>query len=269
MAWIRRINQLPSPEKLGLYRMLIVPELFRRFKINPLTFRGSEGARHVRFYCPPGDPIAVIEIRQDPSDREPIYSVQISDGQDAKALEWDFVLINDPGSPRFDIDVDEQGRDTLFGRANRNLEEERKALEAGLFPGQVRSGLRLNRSTVDCIERFATVLSVQTVYLDALFYHNAIGYERSGFQYFDGFRRMQRIHEAFQEGGELYRMLDGSTPFRQPGFHETVRGRSWAIHDGILDGSEDELLEDGWTSPRMYLMPGRRGSECTFPGARY
>ena len=269
MAWIRRINQLPSQEKLGLYRMLIAPELFGRFKINPLTFRGPEGVRHVRFYCPPNDPMALIEVRQNPSAREPIYSVQISDSPDVKVLEWDFVLVNDPDSPRFDIDVDQHGRDTLFGRANRNLPEERKAVEAGLCPGQVRSGLRLSRSTVGCIERFAKTLSIQTVFLDALFYHNAIGYERLGFYYFEGFRRMKRIHEAFEEGGELYRRLDASNPFRRPGFQETIRGRSWAIHDGILDGVEDELLADGWISPRMYLMPGRQGSECTFPDGRY
>jgi len=268
MAWIRAINQLSSQEKQGLYRLLIAPELFGRFKINPLTFRGPEGAKRVRFYCPPYDPIALIEVRQDPSAREPLYSMQISDRPDAKTLEWDFLLVNDPDSPRFDIDVDEQGRDTLFGRANRNLPEERKAMEAGLFPGQVRSGLRLTRSTVGCIEHFAKTLSIQTVFLDALFYHNAIAYERLGFCYFEGFRRMKRIQEAFQEGGALYRRLDGSTPFREPGFQETIRGRSWAIHDGILDGLEDEFLADGWVSPRMYLMTGRHGSECTFPHAR-
>jgi hypothetical protein len=269
MAWIRRINQLSSQEKQGLYRMLIAPELFGRFKINPVTFRGLTGTKSVRFYCPPNDPIAVIEVRQEPSARDPVFSVQISDSQDAKALEWDFLLITDPDSPRFNIDVDEQGRDTLFGRANRNLPEERRAMEAGLCPGQTRSGLRLTRSTVRCIEQFAKTLSIQTVFLDALFYHNAICYERLGFFYFEGFRRMQRIHEAFQEGGALHRRLDGSSPFRKAEFHETIRGRSWAIHDGILDGLDDELLADGWISPRMYFMPGRPGSECTFPGGRF
>jgi hypothetical protein len=269
MAWIRRINQLSSQEKQGLYRILIAPELFGRFKINPVTFRGLAGIKSLRFYCPPNDPIALIEVRQAPSASEPIYSIQISDSQDVKALEWDFLLINDPDSPRFDIDVDEHGRDTLFGRASRNLPEERRAMEAGLCPGQVRSGLRLTGSAVRCIEHFAKTLSIQTVFLDALFYHNAIGYERLGFFYFEGFRRMKRIHEAFQEGGELYRRLDAASPFRKPGFHETIRGRSWAIHDGILDGLDDELLADGWISPRMYFMPGRQGSECTFPGGRF
>jgi len=269
VAWIRRINQLSMVEKQGLYRVLVPPELFGRFKIHPLSLRGPSGSRSVRFYCPASDSVALIELKRDPSDPDPVFSIQISDSTDAQALEWDFLIVNDPASPRFNIDQDAEGRDTLFGRASRNLPEENRALEAGLFPGQIRSGLRITRTVVQCLDLFARTFSVKSISLEALFYHNAIQYERLGFTYFEGFHRMRRIHEAFQPGGVLCRRLDDSTPFRRPGFHETIRGRSWAIHDGILDGVDDEILADGWMSPRMYRMTGRLHSECTFPDARF
>ncbi|MEW6441764.1 MAG: hypothetical protein AB1640_12595 [bacterium] len=269
MAWIRKINQLSMSEKQGLYRFLIPPDLFGRFKVHPLSLRGLSGARCVRFYCPASDPVALIELKRDPADPDPVFSIQVSDNTDAHSLEWDFLIVNDPDGPRFRIDVDEQGRDTLFGRAGRNLPEEQKALDAGLFPGQIRPGLRVTRTVVQCLDLFARTFSVKSIFLEALFYHNAIQYERMGFTYFEGYHRMRRIHEAFQPGGVLERRLHGSSPFRQPGFGGTIRGRSWAIHDGILDGVEDEILADGWASPRMYRMTGQLHSECTFPDARF
>jgi hypothetical protein len=80
---------------------------------------------------------------------------------------------------------------------------------------------------------------------------------------------MQRIHQAFQPGGKLFSKLDGSSPFRQPGFEKTVRGRSWAIHDGIISEIDDKILDEGWVSPRMYRMVGNLRSVCTFPDATY
>ena len=40
--------------------------------------------------------------------------------------------------------------------------------------------------------------------------------------------------------------LDGSTAFRQPGMDKTIRGRSWAIQDGILG--------EPWRGVEMYRM---------------
>jgi hypothetical protein len=269
MAWIRRINQLPEKEKEGIYRVLIPPELFPRFKIHPLTFVGPSGHRSVRMYCPKDDAVALVEVKASPEDLDPIYSIQISDLTDHTMCEWEFLIVNDPASPRFGIDMDAQGRDTLFGRASRNLEEERRAMEAGLLPGQVRAGLRLTRTVVACLEHFAKAFNIQSIFLEALFYHNAIVYEKLGFSYFEGFRMMKRIDELFRPGAELWRRLDGSSPFRQPGYDRSVRGRSWAIHDGILEGIDDGVINGEWVSPRMYRMVGRPAEVCTFPGSTY
>jgi hypothetical protein len=269
MPWIQRINRMSQSDKEGLYRLLIPPSLFKRFEINPLTFTDYEGTRLVRFYCPEREETVMIEMKRRADDPDPIYSIQVSDGADFSQLNWDFLVVNDPDSERFNIDIDDQGRDTLWGRATRNLAEEERALRAGLAPGQTRKGLGLTREVIAGLEYFAKILDIKTITLEALFYHNAIVYERCGFTYFEGFKRMQRIHQTFQPAGKLSRKLDPAIPFRQPGFENTVRGRSWAIHDGVINEIDDDLLDEGWFSPKMYLMVNQPRSVCTFPDAVY
>ena len=269
MPWIQRINRMSQTEKEGLYRLLIPPSLFRSFQINPLTFTDYEGTRLVRFYCPEREETVMIEVKRKLQDPDPIYSIQLSDTVDYSQLNWDFLVVNDPGEERFNIDIDDQGRDTLWGRATRNLAEEERALQAGLAPGQIRKGLGLTREVISSLEHFAKILGLKSISLEALFYHNALVYERCGFTYFDGFKRMQRIHQAFQPGGKLFQKLDSSTPFRQPGFEKTIRGRSWAIHDGVISEIDDDVLDEGWSSPKMYLMVGKPRPVSTFPDAVY
>ena len=142
-------------------------------------------------------------------------------------------------------------------------------MEAGLFPGQIRKGLGLTREVVRLLEFFCGIFDIKTIQLEALFYHNAITYERYGFSYFSGYRQMKRIHELFQSGGTLFNKLDNSEPFRKPEFAHSVRGRSWAIHDGILQEIDDDVLEEGWVSPVMYQMVGKPRSMITFPNPAY
>jgi len=269
MPWLKRINSMSQSEKEGLYRLLIPPSLFKRFQINPLTFTNFEGNRLVRFYCPEREETVMIEVKRKLDDPDPIYSIQASDGPDYTQVNWDFLIVNDPDSERFNIDMDEQGRDTMWGRASRNLPEEIKALQAGMSPGQVRKGLGMTREVIAGLEYFARILDIKTISLEALFYHNAIVYERCGFTYFEGFKRMTRIHQAFQPGGKLSKLLNGSTPFRQPGFDKTIRGRSWAIHDGVVSEIDDDVLDEGWYSPKMYLLVGQPRTTTTFPDAVY
>ncbi len=268
MNWIHRINQLPSQEKEGLYRILIPPSLYKRFQIHPLRLTSPAGHRAVRIWGPPGDRTALVEIKLEQME-EPLYSIQVSDTQDFTQLDWDFLIVNDPQGPRFLTQVDSHGRDTLFGWAFRNLEEEIRAMEAGLCPGQSRKGLRLTGEAIECLEFFCRILDIRIIRLEALFYHNAITYERHGFSYFSGYPLMRSIHQEFQPGGKLHVLMDGSTPFRRPEMAQTVRGRSWAIHDGILLEVEDDLLSQGWISPVMYRMVGKPRPMTTFPDPMY
>ena len=45
---------------------------------------------------------------------------------------------------------------------------------------------------------------------------------------------------------------------------QTVRGRAWAIHDGIL-----EVLDERWDKIRMVKQIGRYAGVETFPQAEY
>jgi len=268
MGWIQRISLLPRAEKEGVYRILIPPSLYPRFCVDPLHFVFENGERAVRFFCPEKDRTCLVELKI-PSMEEPAYSIQVSDTVDATQIEMDFLIVNDPGSPKFDTNVDQEGRDTLFGWAARNIPEELKAMDAGFFPGQVRKGLSMTREVFQVLEFFCRIFGIKSIRLDALFYHNAITYERQGFGYFEGYAQMKRINELFQPGKALYERLDGSTPFRKRELAGTVRGRSWAIHDGILLDCGDPLLEDGWSSPIMYRMVGNPRAMVTFPDPVY
>lgn len=264
MGWIQRINNLDKQRKEGLYRILIPPSVYHRIGINPLDFCDSRGERAVRFFCPEGDRTCLVEIKIKEME-EPVYSIQISDSIDATMLEWDFLIINDPESDYFCTNIDENGKDTLFGWASRNLKEEKQAMEAGYLPGQTRKGLGCTREVIDCLDFFCRILGIKSVSLEALFYHNAITYERMGYSYFDGYKEMKRINDLFRFGGFLYERLDNGNPFRKKEFARTVWGRSWAIHDGILEGVEDDALREGWTSPRMYRMVDKPRTMITFP----
>ena len=268
MPWIHRISSLSHSSKEGLYRTLIPPSLYHGFGIDPLSLCNEKGERVVRFFSPRGDRTCLVEIKLS-GQEDPLYSIQLSDTNDFTQIVWDFLIVNDPAAPKFNTNVDQEGVDTLFGWASRNLPEEEKAMEAGLFPGQVRKGLGLTREVIHVLEFFCRIFDIKSIRLESLFYHNAITYERHDFSYFDGYAQMKRIHEQFQPGGKLFNRLDGSTPFRKPEFAHTVRGRSWAIHDGILTEIDDDLLDEGWDSPVMYRMVGKPRGMITFPDPVY
>src|SRR5690606_22485116 len=100
-----------------------------------------------------------------------------------------------------------------------------------------------------------------TFLIEPLAYHNAILFERYGFGYVKGQKEMERIHCEFQPGGQLYRALNPDTSFRHPQAATTVRGRSWAIHDGILGYP--------FTGFQMYKLLGKHLRINTFPNAQW
>ena len=178
----------------------------------------------------------------------------------AGQLRLGFIIINDLASPRFCIDRMEGGKLTLLGTAGRNLDAERAAMTAGLGPCQVRKGLRLFGQLLPRLEAFAKRLGYVAFVLDPLTYHNAIMYERYGFAYITGKKRMHEIDDAFGPEGILTSGLDGSTAFRQPQARATARGRSWAIHDGILDRLEPDL----YLNLEMVKVIGQHAQHLTF-----
>ncbi len=267
MGWIQRISRLDQVQKEGLFRTLIPPSIYQRFRVNPIDFC-NEQRKVVRFFCPEGDRTCLVEMKLDEYD-DPVYSIQLSDSTDPTMIEWDFLVVNDISSEKFNTHIDQEGKDTLFGWASRNIEQEKLAVQAGYFPGQTRKGLGLTREVIYVLDFFCRMFGIKSIKLEALFYHNAVTYERHGFGYFNGYKQMKKIHEFFQPGEALFEKLDDKSPFRKRAFAQTVRGRSWAIHDRILDELNDDLFDEGWVSPVMYRMVEKPRSMITFPDPVY
>jgi len=261
---IGTLNQLPASVRDQLYLRLIPSELLDRFGVDPGTLRGCDGDRLVRITAAEDKTWARIELRQREPDRDPVLLIDV--GMSAFAApELSLVQVIDPAAPRFGIDRDADGHDTLLGTASRNLDEEARALDAGLAPGQMRQGLRMLARVLQCMDDFCRLLGRDFYLVEPLFYHSALLYERHGCDYFIGRDRMDAIHAGFQPGGALHDGLDDSTPFRRRGFAASVRGRSWAIHDGILG----EPFGRGPAGVKMYRVPGRAVTVTTFPNAVY
>lgn len=264
MAKISRINELDDQGKIKVYRMLVPPSLFEKFNIDPGSGKNRQGEDCLEVDAPPGGTEASLKLMRFPSDRDPLFYIEVSESRDLVQMMWDFIKINDPESPRFDTDVTPEGKSRWLDWKSRNIAEEEKALLAGLAPGQVRAGMRLTRELCEQLDRFCKTADFKSIALEALFYHNAIVYERHGFRYFQGESLMRGIDGGFREGGPLRGALSG-TFFRRHGFEYSVRGRSWAIHDNIL---EDAGLEP-WKPPKMYRMVGKKFDINTALGLQY
>jgi hypothetical protein len=262
---IPEINALPREVAEALYLRLVPEELLDRFAINPSTLCDKDGRRLVRVTAPPTEAWARVEVRSSPDDRDPALLVDV-EMSPLSVPELAFVQITDPAGPRYAIDRDLDGRDTLFGTTSRNVDEERRALQSGLAPGQVRRGLRLLSRVLDSMTGFCSLIGKELFLIEPLFYHSAILYERRGCGYLMGRDVMEEIHAGFRHGGALLKALDGSSEFRRADLAATVRGRSWALHDGIVEGL--------WGGPgvggvKMYKAANRHAGVNTFPGAAY
>ncbi|HTG80678.1 MAG TPA: hypothetical protein VL949_01975 [Geobacteraceae bacterium] len=250
------VNSLGTDEKERFYGGLIPPRLFGMFGISRQTFCGADGERKVSIIAPPGLGLARIEVRLQRDDRDTVFFLDLADTR-YHQMELSFCIISDPDAPRFDVDLDSSGRDNCFATLGRNIPEEIRAMAAGLYPHQTRHGLRMFGEFFPLLERFVDSLGMEMIVAEPLTYDNAIRYEAYGFDYLTGRRLMTEINEGFKPGGILYRRLDGASPFRMPGMERTVRGRSWAIHDGIMD--------EPWDEVHIYKMVGQCAKLDTFP----
>lgn len=253
------INRLEAAEKESLYTRLLPLRLFQVLQFDPATLCNQAGERLVQVIAPEGLSFVRIEVRARPEDADVVFFAELADTQ-FHQMELAFCIICDPAAPRFAVDVTEAGAVNYFSSQGRNQLEELRAMQAGLFPHQTRRGLRMFGDFFALAERFTDSLGMEMIVAEPLSYDNAIRYEQYGFDYLTGKRLMLEIDRQFQPGGRLYQRLDGSSPFRMPGMEQTVRGRSWAIHDGILDEPWDEI--------RIYKMIGVDAGLNTFPDRR-
>ena len=225
------INLLPDPEKRAIYAKYIPQSLLEKYSLPPLT--SAAGYNLLQFRFASGSTDVEMRLYHKVDFPDPILYAHLTDTMNGQIHVLLYIL-NDPDSPRYDVDKMPDGTPTKFGILKRNVEAESKACEAGLAPGQVRRGLRLLGPAIEAFEGFVMALGHDMYFVEPLYYHNAVIFERYGFSYQMGKRLMESIHAGFQSGGDLHAQLDGSTPFRKPEASESIRKRSWAIHDGVL-----------------------------------
>lgn len=254
---IRGLLSLPPPERTRYFGYLIPNELQAHYHLPEHTFWGQEaGASPYRWAELPEIGGLRIEVWPDAAAEDPALALELGDTYYGH-LEAAWIVLNDIAAPRYNLDRDSKGNPIPLGSSIRNLREEIRALAAGLAPNQVRPGLRMFWPLIRRIEGLAGLLGIGVLYVAPLAYHNAIKYEKYGFTYASGQEEMEWIHREFRPGGILRKRMDGSRPFRMPWMADTLRGRSWAIHDGVLDRR--------WMAPQMYKFVGRDFSTCTFP----
>ena len=260
---IRQLNNLPENVKQRMYRGLIPPALLTRFAIDPIHWTDINKEQRV-FVKAEGNSEKVLITAQSSSDAsDEFFALELADNS-LNGIELNLIVLNDPATPRFSIDQTEDGSQTMFGTLKRNLKAEEQALSAGLAPGQVRAGLGGSRLVFEQVEAFLSMLGHRAYFLEPLTYASAWVFERRGFAYVRGHKLMDDIHREFQPGGRLDRCLDDGSTFRKRNQADSVRGRAWAIHDGIL-----ETIDLRWDNLRMVKQIGRHAGVETFPQAAY
>jgi hypothetical protein len=257
---ISGLNRLPPEERDQYVALALPPALLARFQIDARTLASSDGRRLLTIAGSDTSAGLEVKLRHAPEASDPVFFAHLADTLSGQIIVL-LLLINDPASPRFNVDRLPDGTKTEFGTLARNLPAEEAALQAGLAPGQVRRGLRMFREALLAFEDFVTRLGHALFFIEPLAYHNAVIFERHGFAYQQGRRFMESIHYRFSPAGDLVAKLDGSTAFRQSGFETSLRGRSWAIHDGIMG--------ERYTGVTMYKHVGKHAGIATFPDGRW
>ena len=248
------INNLPENEKRAMYLRIVPHALLERFRLPAADSQRIQN--FTKFKFAPGSSDVEFSLFHEERFPDPILYGHLTDTLNGQ-IHILLYILNDPHSTRYNVDKTPDGQTTKFGTLRRNLDAETAALANSLAPGQVRRGLRMLPEATLTFEQFVKYLGHDMYFVEPLYYHNAIIFERYGFAYQEGRHFMDRIQAGFSAGGDLLPRLDNSTPFRQPAAQNSIRLRSWAIHDGILG--------EPFTSVTMYKQVGKSADLNTCP----
>jgi hypothetical protein len=254
---LRQVSEWDVERQRMLFRILVPVHLLIKYHVDPLKLTDPTG--HSVAFGGKGTAEGTyrFEMYHESGADEPMAELELADTP-FNQIEVVWVTLQDPLAHRYDIDRLPGGGTTLRGTAGRNVVAEEAAMSAGLAPGQVRRGLRAFKWLAERIETFMLCLNQREYMAQPLFYHTAVLFEQYGFSYTQGEALMEEINVSFQPGGELYAKLDDSTPFRRAALANTIRGRSWAIHDGIMG--------DRWDRVKMVKRLGVDACVRTAPG---
>ena len=194
---IGSINNLPEDEKRAIYMRVIPPALLARFHLPAVDSQRIQN--FTKFKFAPGSSDVELSLFHEERFPDPILYGHLTDTLNGQ-IHILLYILNDPDSPRFNVDRMPDGSTTKFGTLRRNLDAEAGALVAGLAPGQVRRGLRMLPAAMQAFEKFVTYLGHDIYFVEPLYYHNAIIFERYGFTYQEGRHFMERIQSGFSAG---------------------------------------------------------------------
>ncbi len=255
--FLRQVSEWDIRWQRMLFQILVPVQFLARYQIDPIRLTDPQG-RPVAFTHYGADRSSIrLELYACADDRDPLGEIELADTM-FNQIEIIWVALQDPSAPRFNVDALPGGEPTMRGVAGRNPAAEEASLAAGLAPGQVRKGLGSFVWLAERLETLMLCLNQLEYIAQPLFYHTAILFERCGFRYVQGQARMNALTQGFAAGGELRARLNGSTPFRRPAQADSIIGRSWAIHDGILD--------QPWDRVRMVKRLGVHAGVDTCPG---
>jgi hypothetical protein len=249
---IGSINLLPEEEKRKIYTRYIPPELTARFNLPDVDSLRIQS--YLQFKFSPGSSDMEMSLFHEQHFHDPVLFTHLTDTLNGQVHILLYIL-NDPDSPRYDVDKLPDGTSTQFGILQRNVQAEEEALKAGLAPGQIHRGLRMLGEAILAFEKFIQSLGQDVYFAEPLHYHNAVIFERYGFSYQNGKRLMDEIQSGFQKNGKLTKLLNPDNPFRTKGTDRSIRLRSWAIHDGILG--------EPFTNVTMYKHIGKMAKLLT------
>jgi len=243
---IHSLNSLSPYNKRTILNRIIPPDVLAMFNLSPF-YVDANGNDLLKIESSNNNNDIEISLFHEANFEDPILYAHMTDTANG-FVHLLLYIMNDPTSKRYTIDKNPDGSSTEFGIQSRNIEEELKAMEAGLLPGQIRSGLRILFEANKAFEDFILSMGRDRYFIEPLYYHNACIFERYGFSYQTGYNKMRSIDERFSKGGDLLEKL-GSNPFRSIKAKDHIRFRSWAIHDGILD--------EPFTNVTMYKRLGK------------
>ncbi|MCD6423939.1 MAG: hypothetical protein J7L35_00395 [Anaerolineales bacterium] len=249
---IAGLNQLSADQKRETYAKIIPPQLLSQYQIDH-ELRDPQGRDLFIMHCPAGSSSAELALYHQADAADPILFGHITDTIHGQ-LHILLYGMNDVLTPRYDVDRLPDGAKTSFGTNHRNLEAEQKAMEAGLAPGQIYRGPHLFKESLRQFESFAACMGQDLFFVEPLFYHVAIIFEKYNFHYQTGKKFMTRISDGFSEGGDLLPLLNSSTPFRSPKAAKRIHLRSWAVHD--------EILGEPFNNVTMYRYVEKETSPC-------
>ena len=119
------INQLTEHEKREIYARYIPAELIEKFNLHDLAHNQDL----LQFHFAPGSSDVEMRLYHQVDFPDPILYAHLADNITGQIHVLLYIL-NDPSSPRFDVDKMPDGRPTQFGIRIRNLEAETAALNA-------------------------------------------------------------------------------------------------------------------------------------------